>query len=532
MAEEVFWVDKIAKEVIEREKHLNRGLKKYTCEMGLGASGIPHVGSAGDGVRSYVVYLALKKLGKNAEFIAFADDRDGLRKVPAGFPDSLEKDIGKPVSLIKDPFKCHKSFAEHMEAIIIDAFKKIDVKFKFKRGHLEYAKGTFDSETIKILTKAEETGRIIEETTNSTKFREGRLPFFPICKKCGSIVTTHAYKFIPETKKILYKCDDEFVGKNSGTGKEILVKGCGYEGECGIRDGKLAWKVEFGARWSALKINYEAYGKDLIESVRCNDRICKDILGFEPPVHSFYEFFTERSGKRISKSAGNVFTVQNWLKYASPESIRLLYLKKLSKTRVVDADSIPAYQDEVDELAKIYFGEVKVKIPTDLTHFKRLYDYSYFLNPPKKKPILIQYGVLANLMNLVRDKELVKQALIKTGHIKRKLSAVQGKLLNEKLDNVNNWIQDTADVEEVKIKLNDLQKTALHKIAYKLKEKDWKEDDLLQEIYAIGKELNIQSGDLFRAAYLTLLKSERGPRLAQLILAIGRKKVAEIFETV
>lgn len=529
MPEEVFWVDKIAREVVEREKKLNRGLKKFTCEMGLGASGIPHVGSAGDGVRSYSVYLALKKLGVPAEFIAYADDRDGLRKVPAGFPESMDKEIGKPVSLIKDPFKCHKNFAEHIESILTDAFDKIGVKFKLKRAHLEYAKGTFDKEIIEILTKAEEAGKIIEETTSSTKFRE-RLPFAPICKKCGSIVTTHAYNFIPNEKKILYRCDDEFIGKNVNTGKEILVKGCGYGGECGIRDGKLAWKVEFAARWRALKINYEAYGKDILESVKSNDKICSDILAFEPPVHSFYEMFTERSGKKISKSAGNVFTVQNWLKYASPESIKLLYLKKLAKTRVVDADAIPAYEDEVDELAKIYSGEVKIKIPTDLAHFKRLYEYVYFLSPPKKASIAIQYTVLANLMRLVHDKDLIKQTLVKTGHIPKKLAKKQVEMLNQRLNNVFNWVEDTAGSEEIEIKLSDVQKTALHKIAYKLKEKDWKEDDLLQEIYTIGKELKLQSGDLFRAAYSVLLKSERGPRLAPLILAVGRNKVAAIFE--
>jgi len=527
--EEVFWVDKIAREVVEREKRLNRGLKKFTCEMGLGASGIPHVGSAGDGVRSYSVYLALKKLGLPAEFIAFSDDRDGLRKVPAGFPESTEADIGKPVSLIKDPFKCHKTFAEHIESILLDAFKKVGVKFKFKRSDDEYAKGTFDSEIIECLTKAQEAGRIVEETTGSTKFRE-QLPFFPICKKCGKVLTTYAYKFIPETKKILYRCDGEFIGKNANTSKEVVIKGCGYEGECGIRDGKLAWKVEFAARWRALKINFEAYGKDVLDSARCNDQICKDILNFEPPVHSFYEMFTERGGKKISKSAGNVFTVQNWLKYASPESLRLLYLKKLAKTRVVDSDAIPAYEDEVDELAKIYSGEVKIKIPTDLAHFKRLYEYIYFLNPPKKASVAVQYAVLANLMKLVRDKELVKQTLVKTGHISKKLAKKQIELLNQRLDNVSNWVQDTAGTEEVEIKLSDAQKTALHKIAYKLKEKDWKEDDLLQEIYTIGKELKLQSGDMFRAAYSVLLKSERGPRLAPLILAVGRQKVADIFE--
>ena len=96
-------------------------------------------------------------------------------------------------------------------------------------------------------------------------------------------------------------------------------------------------------RWRALKINYEAYGKDILESVRCNDAVCRELLGWEPPIHSFYEMFTERGGRKISKSGGNVFTPDMWMKYASPESLRLLFLKRLGTTRVVDLDSIPAY---------------------------------------------------------------------------------------------------------------------------------------------------------------------------------------------
>ncbi len=519
----VFWVDKVAREIIGK----NPKTKKFRCEMGLGASGIPHIGSAGDGVRSYVVYLALKQLKKNAEFIAYADDRDGLRKVPMGFPEELNKEIGRPVSLVPDYQKCHKSLAEHIESILIDAFEKLGVKFKLRRGHLEYAKGTFDKEVIEILTKAEDANRVIKETTGSEKF-ESQLPYFPICEKCGSILVTRAHKFNPKNKKISYDCDGEFTGKNINTGQEIIIRGCGHKGECGIRDGKLAWKVEFAARWRALEINYEAYGADILDSVRCNDAISRQILNSEPPVHSFYELFTERSGKKISKSAGNVFTVQTWLKYASPESVRLLYLKKLAMARVVDPDAIPAYQDEVDELAKVYFGEIKPKIQTDFEHNKRIYEYVNFLNVPQKKPWALPYGLLTNIIKLVKDKKLAKQALAKTGHI-GKLSKAEQEVLEGRLSNVYNWVQDTVEDENVSVNLSDLQKKGLHKIS-DLLHKDISEEDLQAGIFAISKELGLPAGELFKAAYLVLLKSERGPRLASLILAIGRKKVAEMFE--
>jgi len=531
MAEELFWVDKTARKVIEREKKLKRGIKKYRTEMGVGASGIPHIGSAGDGVRSFALYLGLNNLKVPAEFIAFSDDRDGLRKVPVGFSKELEKHIGKPVSLIPDPFKCHKSFGDHISSLLIDAFNKIGLKFTIKRASQEYPKGTFDKEIIEILDNAQEAGRIIEETTSSTKFRE-QLPFLPICKGCGRIYTTTAYKWDKAKKKIEYRCDAEFVGKNSNTGEEILVKGCGHEGTCGIRDGKLAWKVEFAARWKALKINYEAYGKDILESIKSNDEICRNILRFEPPVHSFYEMFTERGGKKISKSAGNVFTPQNWLNYASVESVRLLFLKKLAKTRVVDADAIPAYEDEVDELAKIYFGDIKIKNPRELAHYKRLYEYIHFLKPPKKKPVvMIPFNTLARMLELVTDKKLVIKVFQKTGHLPAKLTKEQEKEIAARITRVNNWIKDQVKEKKPPIKLNAAQKKALHQLADELKKK-WTEKSLLGKLYEIAQENNLKSSQFFKAAYLAILESERGPRLAPLILAIGQKKVAEILKKV
>src|SRR3989344_9175505 len=116
-----FWADQTAKEIIKKEEKLGRSTV-YKTEMGLGASGIPHVGSCGDGIRSYVVTLALKAQGAKSEFLAFSDDKDGLRKVPAGFPESMEADIGKPVSSIDDPFGCHDSMASHISALLTDAF--------------------------------------------------------------------------------------------------------------------------------------------------------------------------------------------------------------------------------------------------------------------------------------------------------------------------------------------------------------------------------------------------------------------------
>lgn len=525
--EPLFWADQVAKEVVEREKTLKR-VSVFRTEMGLGASGIPHVGSAGDGIRSYVVNLALKELGVRSEFIAFSDDKDGLRKVPAGFPASMEKEIGKPVCDIFDPFGCHKSMALHIGQLLTDAFEQIGVEFRLLRAHEEYAKGTLDSEIITALKNARRCGEIIREVLGQEKYML-QLPYLPVCSACGRVYTTRAYRF--DGEKIYYKCDQSFMGKNSNTGKTIEIKGCGHDGVCGIRDGKLSWKVEFAARWKALKITYEAFGKDILDSVRCNDRICKEIFGWEPPVHSFYELFTERSGKKISKSAGNVFTPARWMKYASPLSLRLLFLKRLGTSRVVDSDAIPAYMDEVDGLEKVYFGKVKVANPADLAHQKRLFEYVHFLKKPEEGRVAVQYNMLAKLVRLAKKMEVVIDILKRTGHVPKDLNSGEEEELSKRLDYVTNWIHDTLPEEKIVYALEDGQRRAIKKLIYELESKDWPEEELYARLYAIPKEEGVELGKFFEAAYVLLLNSVRGPRLAQFIVAVGNQKAADILRS-
>lgn len=517
--EQVFWADKVADEVVKKWN-----VPSYRTEMGLGASGIPHVGSAGDAVRSYVVSLGIENLGKKGELIAFSDDRDGLRKVPSGFSSNLEKEIGKPVSMIPDPFKCHKSFALHISSLVVDGFEKIGIKFTLKSGNEEYKKGTFDKEIIELLKNAKKAGEIIKRTTGSEKFLD-RLPFLPVCVSCGRLYTTRAYEFLPKEKKILYACDQEFTGKAGG--RDVLIKGCGFKGEAGIRDGKLAWKVEFAARWKALDIHYEAYGKDILESVKCNDVICKEILGREPPVHSFYELFTERGGKKISKSKGNVFTPQMWMDVASPESLRLLFMKRLGTTRVVDLNTIPSLMDEVDELQDFYFSGKKQKNEKEAAHKKRLFEYIHFLDVPKKSGFAIPYNALTNLVKAlpIREKdELIKE--IVAG--RRKISNEDQKELSARIRYADNWAGGEKS-EPVKIILNKKEKKALADLYESLKGTPAPEE-IQNNIFEIAKTRDLKPIQFFRVVYKVTIGMEQGPRAGLLIHLLGTEKVMRLIK--
>ncbi|MHB1868739.1 MAG: lysine--tRNA ligase, partial [Nitrososphaerales archaeon] len=152
------WLDRIANGVIEREKKLGRSLSNIRVESGLGASGFPHIGSLGDAARAYGVKLALENLGYKSELIAYSDDMDALRKVPAGLPDWLENEIGKPVSEIKDPFNCHTSYGEHMSALLLEGLDTIGMEYSFQSGYKAYKSGTLVKQTELILGNAERIG--------------------------------------------------------------------------------------------------------------------------------------------------------------------------------------------------------------------------------------------------------------------------------------------------------------------------------------------------------------------------------------
>src|SRR5215831_5115967 len=200
------WLDRVASEVLERERKLGRHSDILRVESGLGASGVPHIGNYSDAGRAYGVKLALESMGQKAELIAFSDDKDGLRKVPAGLPKTLSKYIGFPVSSIPDPFDCHPSYGAHMSGLLLDALDKTGIKYRSVSGTQAYKDGLFNQQIDKILSGARRVGEIINETMGQEKYTEV-LPYFPVCENCGRIYTTKALEYIHERHVVRYSCD-------------------------------------------------------------------------------------------------------------------------------------------------------------------------------------------------------------------------------------------------------------------------------------------------------------------------------------
>jgi len=517
------WYDKTATKIIEREQKLGRSLDLIRTEMGLGASGIPHVGNLSDGIRSHAITAALQAQGYHSELIAFCDDKDGLRKVPAGFPQSLKKYLGFPVRTIPDPYKCHKSFGEHANSLLLEAFDKCGVKYKFMSATETYERGLLNKEIETILKNAQRVGEIIKEAVGQEKFEE-TLPYFAICSNCGRIYTTRTYEFLPKEHKILYTCEGMQI-------KGQWFEGCGHKGEADYTkgEGKLVWKVEFAARWKALDIRFEAYGKDIADSVRVNDRISQEILHYPPPYHAQYELFLAKGGKRFSKSAGTVFTPQVWFRYGSPQSLNLLMLKRFVGTRAVSVMDIPVYVNEFDELEDIYFGNKKIENKKELAKLKGLYEYLWWLKPPKKSSVHVPYNLLAYLAKVApkgSETDYITQKLREYSYLKQKETPSN---LKERIQYALNWNRDFLEIKETKIELSAKERNAIEELTQSL-QTETEADQIQSVIFSIARKHDIQSGQFFKTLYMILLGTPSGPKLGPYIIAMGKQNVIDAFK--
>jgi lysyl-tRNA synthetase class 1 len=512
------WYDKMAARVVERERKLGRSLGLVRTEMGIAASGFPHIGNLSDAARSFAVTLALKEQGFNSELIAFADDKDGLRKVPAGLPKSLEERLGEPVTDIPDIYGCHGSYGEHMALLLREALDECSIEYTFMSGAEVYRKGLFNDEIRTILLNAKRIGEIVREEVGQEKFLEA-LPYFAVCENCGRIYTTKATEFLPREDKVLYVCEGMEV-------KGRWLEGCGHKGEVDYRrgEGKLSWKGEFAVRWKALGIRFEAFGKEVADSVRVNDRICREVLGWEPPVHARYELFLDKSGKRLSKSAGVVFTPQTWFKYGSPQSLMLLLLKRFVGARALDVTDIPAYMSELDLLEDLYFG---VKRPKDEreARLRGLYAYCFAMKVPEKPSVHAPYNLLTFLAKMApegREEEFVREKLQVYRYLEKGQCLDEG--LKKRVWYAFNWIRDFEEIKETGVSLTIREREGVEELMGVLDAED--EPDRMQSaIFDVAKKHDLVPADFFKLLYIILLGVPQGPRLGPYFLAMGKQNV-------
>ncbi|PHK95886.1 lysine--tRNA ligase [Pseudoroseomonas rhizosphaerae] len=301
-------------------------------ETGYGPSGLPHIGTFGEVARTTWVRQAFERMtGLKGRLLAFSDDMDGLRKVPDNVPngDMLRQHLGKSLTAIPDPFGTHESFGHHNNARLRAFLDAFGFEYEFASATDYYRSGRFDAALLRMLAVHEEVRQIILPTLGPDR-RATYSPFLPVHPRTGVVMQVPLEETRPQDGTIVWRDPD------SGERFETPVTG-GHV--------KAQWKADWAMRWFALGVDYEMSGKDLIDSVKLSSAICR-VLGAEPPVSMTYELFLDAQGQKISKSKGNGLTIEEWLRYAPPESLAYFMYGQPGRAKRLHFDVIPRATDE------------------------------------------------------------------------------------------------------------------------------------------------------------------------------------------
>ena len=324
------WPFEEARKIVARLK--KKPKDEVLFETGYGPSGLPHIGTFGEVARTSMVRHAFRVLTDDkikTRLIAFSDDMDGLRKVPDNVPNKemMAAHLGKPLTQVPDPFGTHNSFAEHNNARLRVFLDQFGFDYEFLSATACYRSGRFDAALLTVLAHFEEVMAVMLPSLREER-AQTYSPFLPIDPKTGIVLQVPVVAHDAKAGTIAYE--------NAGERVTTLVTG----GRC-----KLQWKPDWAMRWLALGVDYEMAGKDLIDSVKLSGEICRT-LGGMPPEGFNYELFLDENGQKISKSKGNGLTIDEWLRYASPESLSLFMYREPKAAKRLYFDVIPRHVDD------------------------------------------------------------------------------------------------------------------------------------------------------------------------------------------
>src|SRR5215475_2667661 len=352
-------------------------------ETGYGPSGLPHIGTFGEVVRTTMVRQAFRRMSDlPTRLFAFSDDMDGLRKVPGNVPnqDMLQKHLGEPLTVVPDPFGKYESFGHHNNAMLRSFLDEFGFDYEFQSSSDWYRSGRFDAALRRVLEQYDAVMEVMLPTLGEER-QQTYSPFLPISPKTGRVLQ------VPIVARDAAAGTITFIDENGST-TEVPVTG----GRC-----KLQWKPDWAMRWYALGVDYEMSGKDLIPSVELGNKICR-ILGARPPEGFNYELFLDEKGEKISKTKGNGLSVEEWLAYAPPESLSLFMYQKPRAAKRLYFDVIPRMVD--DYLA--FLDRFSEEAPA-----QRLENPVWHIHDghPPKGGIPIGFGILLNLASVAHAED-------------------------------------------------------------------------------------------------------------------------------
>jgi len=502
------WPFQEARQLLERigEKVPEKGFVLF--ETGYGPSGLPHIGTFGEVARTSMVRRAFQELSDiPTRLFAFSDDMDGLRKVPDNIPNKemVAQHLGKPLTEVPDPFETHESFGHHNNDRLRSFLDTFGFDYEFVSSTECYRAGQFDDALMAVLRNYDKVMNVILPTLGPER-RATYSPFLPVCPTTRRVLQVPVVERDVDAGTIVYEGED-------GDRVEVPVTG----GHC-----KLQWKADWAMRWHALDVDYEMSGKDLIDSVRLSGQICR-ILGSAPPNGFTYELFLDENGEKISKSRGNGLTIEEWLRYGTPESLSLYMFQAPRKAKRLYFDVIPrATDDYLTHLAK-FSGQDDKRLDNPAWHIHS--------GTPPVEQVPVSFALLMNLAAACNTEDKA----VLWGFISRYAvgaSPATNPILDRLVGYAIAYYEDFVKPTKRYRAPNDNERAAMEELAATLEKLDpaTAGEDIQNEIYEIGKRHAFENlRDWFKALYEVVFGQSQGPRFGSFVALYGVRESAALI---
>ncbi|MEO0386461.1 MAG: lysine--tRNA ligase [Pseudomonadota bacterium] len=502
------WPFEEARRLLKRFKNGPPDKGYVLFETGYGPSGLPHIGTFGEVARTTMVRRAFEMLSDiPTRLICFSDDLDGMRKVPDTVPnpEMLTPHMQRPLTAVPDPFGTHPSFGDHNNARLCAFLDSFGFEYEFVSANAFYRAVKMDE----VLLRAAERYEAVMAVMLASLREERRATyscFLPISPTTGRVLYVPMKEVRPDG---LVTFEDE-----DGTDVTLPVTGGNV---------KLQWKPDFGARWAALGVDFEMYGKEHATNEKIYDKICR-ILGGTPPEHFSYELFLDENGQKISKSTGNGISMEEWLSYASPESLQYFMYQKPKTAKRLHFDVIPKAVDEYHQHLRAFGAqEAAARVANPALHI-------HGHNVPSSD-LEIPYAMLLNLASAsgAETKDVlwgfIRKYADATPETHPGLDAAAKQAVRYYQDRVKPLKEFRAPTETERAALSDL--------AVRLRAWDGPvEAEALQTmIFAVGKAHGFEPlRAWFSAIYEVLLGAKQGPRFGGFVALYGVPETADLID--
>jgi lysyl-tRNA synthetase class 1 len=480
-------------------------------ETGYGPSGLPHIGTFNEVLRTTMVRRAFEAMSDlPTKLVAFSDDMDGLRKVPDNVPNQamLTEHLGKPLTRIPDPFEKFDSFAAHNNAMLREFLDRFGFDYEFVSSTTQYEGGVFDEALKNVLRRYQAIMDIMLPTLRKERAATYS-PVLPISQKSGIVLQVPLTVVDAEAGLVSFEEDGETVTQSILGGMS-----------------KLQWKVDWAMRWVAIGVDYEMYGKDLTDSGIQSGKIAQ-VLGGRKPEGLIYEMFLDEKGEKISKSKGNGLSLEDWLSYGSEDSLAFYAYREPKSAKQLHLGVIPRAVDEYFQFRGNYAAqpiEQKLGNPVHHIHNGKV--------PADVPPVT--FGLLLNLAGVMGPHATAPQVWGYLANYVPDASAASHPELAMLINLALAYNRDHVAPTLQRRKPEGVEVDALKRLDAELAPMaaDTSAEDIQNIVYEIGKTGGFDNlRDWFKALYETLLGSSAGPRMGSFIALYGientRKLIAE-----